>query len=79
MKHFAAWCAQEEETFLESWDLGHQLQIAYRNVMKESETIRKKNPTNQGCVSRRVVMSSNTACWPIKKEQETRWVRAELS
>ena len=37
MKHFAAWC-QEEENFSGSWDLGHQLQIASGNVMKANET-----------------------------------------
>ena len=89
MKHFAAWCGQEEGNFSGSWDLGHQLQIAYGNVMKESETIRDFNKTMYRIMSEHKSHQSGVRFKEIGDElqyclltnkgaQETRWVRAEL-
>ena len=89
MKHFAAWCGQEVENFSGNWDLGHQLQIAYGNVMKESETIRRFNKlmyrlmsehkSHQAGVRFKEIGDELQYCLLTNKgAQETRWVRAEL-
>ena len=89
MKKFAAWCGQEEGNFSGSWDLGHQLQIAYGKVMKENMDIQQFNRKMYGLMSehkshqagirfKEIADELNYAVLTNKGAQETRWVRAEL-
>ena len=37
MKNFAQWCGADESQFTGNWDMGHQLQLVFGNIMKEND------------------------------------------
>ena len=88
-KKFALWLGLPEDDFNGCWDLGHNLQLVYADVMKKNPHVEKFNrlmysfmqDNKFGQSGSRFKEVGDNLLQPIltnKGAQETRWARAEL-
>ena len=87
--HFAEWCGLEQDDISGHWDVGHQLQLVYKDAFKDDEDLINFNNVMYDTMSdynygkpsaefRETADSLKEATLTVKSRQTTRWVRSEI-
>ena len=88
MDNFAKWCGKQRDSYSGHWDVGHRLELVYKDALNKCPELKKFLKIvekargycygKDGLILQQLAFELKTSFLSEKSDQKTRWVRSLL-